>query len=84
VVSHGLKILVINDNMYNFFPVLVISISEFHYSSDQNDRQKAGMTQFSSALNYYNAEAGEWEPFVETFKIMFTIIEDTSTKKRIF
>jgi hypothetical protein len=56
--------------------VLGISISEFHFSSDQNDTQKAGQTQFSSAINFYNAEAGEWEPFIETFRVHFTIMEE--------
>ena len=83
IVSHGVKVLVINDNLMNFIPVLGISISEFHYSSDQNETQKAGMTQFSSVLNYYNADAGEWEPFIETFKVQFNIIEDKNTHKKI-
>ena len=77
------QILVINDNLQNFFPVLGISISEFHYSSDQNETQKAGMTQFSSAINYYNAEAGEWEPFIETFKIQFSLMEELVNQKKM-
>lgn len=81
--SYGLKIVVINDSMQNFFPVLGISISEFHYSSDQNETQKAGMTQFSSSVNYYHAEAGEWEPFVEQCRIHFTIMEEQVTNKRM-
>eukprot|EP00347_Sterkiella_histriomuscorum_P000566 403375355 len=83
VVSYGLKVLIINDYLQNFFPVLGMSISEFHYSSDQNETQKAGITQFSSAINYYNAEAGEWEPFIETFKIHFTIMEEFKNQKRM-
>ena len=35
------------------------------------------MTSFSTALNYYNAEAGEWEPFIETFKVHFTLMNET-------
>ena len=42
------------------------------------------MTQFSSAINYYNPEAGEWEPFIETFKIYFSINEDQVNKRRSF
>lgn len=77
--SYGFKILVINDSQQNFFPVLGISISELHFSSDQNDTQRAGQTQFSSAINFYNAEAGEWEPFIETFRVHFTIMEEYSS-----
>lgn len=42
IVSYGFKILVINDSQQNFFPVIGISISELHFSSDQNDTQRAG------------------------------------------
>jgi hypothetical protein len=44
VVSYGLKILIINDSQHNFFPVLGVSVSEFHYSYDMNETQKAGQT----------------------------------------
>jgi hypothetical protein len=37
VVSYGLKILIINDSQHNFFPVLGVSLSEFHYSYDMNE-----------------------------------------------
>lgn len=42
------------------------------------------MTQFSSAINYYNSVAGEWEPFIETFKVHFTLNEDSRTNKKMF
>ena len=41
------------------------------------------MTQFSSAINYYNAEAGEWEPFIETFKIQFSLMEELVNQKKM-
>mmetsp|Transcript_23179 Transcript_23179/g.22659 ORF Transcript_23179/g.22659 Transcript_23179/m.22659 type:complete len:230 (-) Transcript_23179:2589-3278(-) len=83
VVSHGLKILVINDNMFNFFPVLEIVLSELSFSCDQNETQRAGQTSFSSMINFYNAEASEWEPFVETFKVFFSINDDQQSKRHI-
>lgn len=41
------------------------------------------MTSFSAALNYYNAEASLWEPFIETFKVNFTLMKDHLTKKQM-
>ena len=41
------------------------------------------MTQFSSSINYYNAEAGEWEPVVETFKVQFSLMEEMVCQKKM-
>ena len=65
--SYGLNMILIDDNQGNFFPVLNLSLSDFQYESDSDDTQASGMTEFQSSVNYYNAEAGLWEPFIETF-----------------
>jgi hypothetical protein len=31
------------------------------------------MTEFQSSVNYYNAEAGLWEPFIETFLLQISL-----------
>jgi|LauGreDrversion4_2_1035121.scaffolds.fasta_scaffold93036_4 hypothetical protein len=49
-----------------------------------NDSQKAGSTEFSSAVSYYNPEAGEWEPFIETFRLRFDFSETYQSKNKIY
>lgn len=76
VVSHGLKLIIINDRDNNFLPVLSTNFSHFNIQWDHNARQSCVWTDLNSSLNFFNVNIGVWEPFVERFGVKLMMNEE--------
>lgn len=74
--SHGLKLIIINDRDNNFLPVLSTNFSHFNIQWDHNARQSCVWTDLNSSLNFFNVNIGVWEPFVERFGVKLMMNEE--------
>ena len=82
VVSHGLKLIVINDSDNNFLPVLSTNFSNFKVQWDHNAKQSCFWTDLNSSINFFNVSIGVWEPFVEQFGVKLMINQEVFAQKQ--
>lgn len=75
----GLRIVIMNEIEATYYPVMDISISEVHFEKNMNLNKSEGKTCTSLSAFYYNAQIGEWEPFIENFRLFITM--DTFSNK---
>mmetsp|Transcript_43263 Transcript_43263/g.41639 ORF Transcript_43263/g.41639 Transcript_43263/m.41639 type:complete len:235 (+) Transcript_43263:253-957(+) len=71
--SMGLHIVIINDYNFVFYPVLSMTFQNFQYKRQQEGEESIGESTLKGMLNYYNAQAGEWEPLLEKSKVHLQI-----------
>ena len=88
IVSHGLKLIFINDRNNNFLPVLSCNFSHFNVNMDYNERQSCIWTDLTSSCNFFNVKIGYWEPFIEKYNLKLMIkdelSEETNEQKKNF
>ena len=65
----GLRIVLMNEQSNTFYPVLDINISEVHFEKQSTMKSSRGSTATFFSWFYYNALLGEWEPFIENFRL---------------
>lgn len=82
VVSHGLKLIVINDSDNNFLPVLSTNFSNFKVQWDHNAKQSCFWTDLNSSINFFNVSIGVWEPFVEQFGVKLMVNQEVFAQKQ--
>ena len=84
VVSHGLKLIIINDIDNNFLPVLSTNFSNFKITMDKNAKQFCIWTDLTISVNFFNVTVGVWEPFIEQFTMnLMTSTEVESNKQNL-
>lgn len=80
--SHGLKLILINDRDNNFLPVLSSNFSHFTVHWDLNQKQQCIWTDLNSSINFFNVNVGVWEPFVEPFNVKVMVNEEISAQNK--
>mmetsp|Transcript_12940 Transcript_12940/g.14873 ORF Transcript_12940/g.14873 Transcript_12940/m.14873 type:complete len:279 (-) Transcript_12940:81-917(-) len=62
-----------NEQANTYYPLLDINISEVHFEKYIKSVSSKGQTSTYISCFYYNALIGEWEPFIENFKLFINI-----------
>jgi len=81
VVSHGIKLIIINDIDNNFLPVLSTNFSNFKVTMDSNVKQFCFWTDLTTSVNFFNVNIGVWEPFIEQFTMNIMTSTEIENKK---
>lgn len=69
MVSHGAKLILINDKDNNFLPIMSINSSSFNINYDKSQKESLVWTDYTCSVNFFNVEVGVWEPFLEPFSV---------------
>jgi|LauGreDrversion4_2_1035121.scaffolds.fasta_scaffold41257_5 hypothetical protein len=64
-----MQLVLINDYLNIFYPVLSVNLAHFDFKSVGEFGQYNGRCLVKAMVSYYNATASEWEPLIEKFKV---------------
>jgi hypothetical protein len=78
----GLRVVLLNDQGNTYSPIMDINISEIHFERHLEAKRSKGQTSLHLSLFYYNAQLGEWEPFIESFRL-FCFMDNMLNKSSI-
>ena len=69
----GVHVYFINDFLDNFYPVISVSLREISYKRTIQEEQEMSEAMLQVRVQYYNINAGLWEPFIEQLHLKLLV-----------